>query len=223
MSYCEKCGAYIPMDDTACPACGYDPEKERAEQRRQEEARREQEKRESREKYQYAGAQQQEYAYGQGTGQQYSAYEQSRQERKTTGTGTANKDWQWNGGQRPLWEDPNKTNANYEDYAQKAKEWAERSVDGRFFSILSYIGPLFLVPLLMQKGDPFARHHANQGLTLFLFNALLTLVETFVPFGGLIQGVGGLFALFCMVKGVISVVNGRLDKLPLLGDIRLIK
>jgi len=69
MSYCEKCGAYIPMDDTACPACGYDPEKERAEQRRQEEARREQEKRESREKYQYAGAQQQEYAYGQGTGQ----------------------------------------------------------------------------------------------------------------------------------------------------------
>jgi len=224
MSFCEKCGAYIPMDDTACPACGYDPEKERAEQQRQEAQRREQEQKTSRERYEYAGAQQQEYKYGTGSRQaQGETYERSREEKKTTGTGTANKDWQWNGGQRPLWEDPNKTNANYEDYAQKAKEWAQRSVDGRFLSVLSYIGPLFVVPLLMQKGDPFARHHANQGLTLFLFSALLSLVEEFVPFGGLIQLAGSVFSLFCIVKGVLSVVHGRLDKLPLLGDIRLIK
>ena len=28
MAYCKKCGAYIPIDETACPACGYDPEEE---------------------------------------------------------------------------------------------------------------------------------------------------------------------------------------------------
>ena len=28
MAYCKKCGAYIPIGDTACPACGYDPEEE---------------------------------------------------------------------------------------------------------------------------------------------------------------------------------------------------
>jgi hypothetical protein len=30
MRYCQKCGAYIPIDETACPACGYDTAKESA-------------------------------------------------------------------------------------------------------------------------------------------------------------------------------------------------
>ena len=29
MNTCEKCGAYIPIGETACPACGYDPDAER--------------------------------------------------------------------------------------------------------------------------------------------------------------------------------------------------
>ena len=28
MSFCDKCGAYIPIGETECPACGYDPEAE---------------------------------------------------------------------------------------------------------------------------------------------------------------------------------------------------
>ena len=28
MSFCDKCGAYVPIGDTVCPACGYDPEAE---------------------------------------------------------------------------------------------------------------------------------------------------------------------------------------------------
>ena len=46
MAFCDKCGAYIPIGETACPACGYDPEEEarkakeaeEAEKRRQAEA-----------------------------------------------------------------------------------------------------------------------------------------------------------------------------------------
>ena len=46
MSFCDKCGAYIPIGETACPACGYDPEaeakkaKEAAERAAEEERRR---------------------------------------------------------------------------------------------------------------------------------------------------------------------------------------
>lgn len=41
MAYCEKCGAYIPIGETACPACGYDPEEEaRKAKEAEEEARR---------------------------------------------------------------------------------------------------------------------------------------------------------------------------------------
>lgn len=28
LSFCDKCGAYIPIGETACPACGYDPQAE---------------------------------------------------------------------------------------------------------------------------------------------------------------------------------------------------
>ena len=46
MAFCDKCGAYIPIGETACPACGFDPEEEirkakeaeEAEKRRQAEA-----------------------------------------------------------------------------------------------------------------------------------------------------------------------------------------
>ena len=38
MNTCEKCGAYIPIGETACPACGYDPAEN--ERRAKEEARR---------------------------------------------------------------------------------------------------------------------------------------------------------------------------------------
>lgn len=38
MRYCEKCGAYIPVGESACSACGYDPAE--AEERAAEEARR---------------------------------------------------------------------------------------------------------------------------------------------------------------------------------------
>lgn len=216
MSFCEKCGAYIPMDDTACPACGHDPEQEKREQARQEEARREQEKKASQQQYQYAGAQQQEYRYGTGSQQRQdnSTYERTREEKRSTGTGTA--------GQRPLWEDPS-AGRSYEQYAQNARQWAANNVDNRYLSILSYLGPLFLVPLLLRKNDPFARHHANQGLVLFLFNALLSLVEEFVVFGGLVSAVGSVFALVCIIKGIQSVTKGRMDKLPLIGDIRLIR
>ena len=44
MSYCPRCGAYIPIGETACPACGYDP---KAEERAREEAKRREEEQKS--------------------------------------------------------------------------------------------------------------------------------------------------------------------------------
>ena len=43
MAYCKKCGAYIPIDETACPACGYDPEEEARQAKEAEEAAKRQE------------------------------------------------------------------------------------------------------------------------------------------------------------------------------------
>ncbi len=38
MAFCDKCGAYIPIGETACPACGYDPEEEARKAKEAEEA-----------------------------------------------------------------------------------------------------------------------------------------------------------------------------------------
>ena len=38
MAFCEKCGAYIPIGETECPACGYDPEAEARKAKEAEEA-----------------------------------------------------------------------------------------------------------------------------------------------------------------------------------------
>jgi len=37
------------------------------------------------------------------------------------------------------------------------------------FSILSYIGILWLIPLLVEKNDKVVRFHVNQGIVLFIF------------------------------------------------------
>ncbi len=31
MAYCTKCGSYIPIGESECPSCGYDPEARRRE------------------------------------------------------------------------------------------------------------------------------------------------------------------------------------------------
>ena len=38
MAFCDKCGAYIPIGETACPACGFDPEEEIRKAKEAEEA-----------------------------------------------------------------------------------------------------------------------------------------------------------------------------------------
>lgn len=224
MAYCKKCGAYIPIGETACPACGYDPEaegraeKEAEERRRREAARkaeqertwaaqekkREEEERRRREEEEDRARRQ---SYGGSAAQgQYASRQQTQ-------------NWvppwsqeQFGGGGR--------TGADrYADAQRRARE----SVDNQNLSVLSYLGPLFLIPLLLRRDDRFARFHANQGLVLFLTTALLNAVTGWGFFGGLFSLAVAGFNLYCIVKGIQNVVRGKMEPLPIIGSIRLIK
>ena len=252
MAFCKKCGAYIPIGETACPACGYDPEEEerqaRAEQERREaedrrkkeaaeaaekerqekerraqqqkawaeqERKREEERRrkerEARQGHGYsAGATQSQYASQGGAQTQYSSQQ--------TGQGaTQNRRTGWT----PPWKETQSHGGSsyYTTYA-KNKARAQDSAANQHLSVLSYLGPLFLIPLFTRPNDDFARFHANQGLNLLLLNGLLTVLG---GSSGLIPFVGGIFSLYCTFKGIGNVLKGKKEPLPLIGKFHFLK
>jgi uncharacterized membrane protein len=105
----------------------------------------------------------------------------------------------------------------------------------KIFGIIAYLSILCLVPLLAVPKSPFARYHANQGLTLFLaFIVILIVVKVIegaiyllLPGGfGIVDFVLGLALLSPFVLTVMGIINasqGKCVPLPIIGGIRLLK
>ena len=102
------------------------------------------------------------------------------------------------------------------------------------WSVAAYLGPLFLLTLLVRKNSPLARFHANQGLLLFLFELICGLVVGLglLLLGGLytalavvqiIRGMATLFSLMFIVVGISNAVRGQAAPLPLIGRITILK
>lgn len=83
------------------------------------------------------------------------------------------------------------------------------------FSILSYIGILWLIPLLVEKNDKVVRFHVNQGIVLFIFDiigsiavGILSAIFVFIPvisFLGVV--IASLFGILCFILMIIGIVN----------------
>ncbi|MCL1918994.1 MAG: hypothetical protein FWG14_11865 [Peptococcaceae bacterium] len=100
----------------------------------------------------------------------------------------------------------------------------------KFVGAVAYIIFLFIVPLLAAKGSPFAKYHANQGLTLWLFGFCL---PTFIYFVVKIIPVVGVYVAFIsyalylgafvlMIIGIINAINGKMQPLPIIGQFTFI-
>ena len=104
----------------------------------------------------------------------------------------------------------------------------------KVYGILSYIGILFLVPLLAGKTQ-FARFHANQGIVLFIADVILGILIGITTgvlsllgvigwiLGGIISGVLGLGIFILMIMGIVNAANGEMKPLPVIGGIKIIK
>ena len=97
----------------------------------------------------------------------------------------------------------------------------------KLLAAISYIGILFLVPLLAAKDDAFARYHANQGLVLFIANiaaAIAGFILGFNPVNGIIVAwIIRIALLVLMILGIINALKGEMKPLPLIGGIEIIK
>ncbi len=90
--------------------------------------------------------------------------------------------------------------------------------DNNMIAILSYIGILFLVPMLAAKDNDFAQYHAKQGLVLFIAEIATMLIAWIPIIGWLIGFVAWIIWFILSIMGIINVVGGKKKPLPVIGS-----
>ena len=85
-------------------------------------------------------------------------------------------------------------------------------------AIISYIGPLCLIPFLTKEKDDFVKFHAKQGLVLFIAEVITWAVFWVFPFLWFLMNLVSLAWLVFSIIGIINVVNRQKKQLPLIGS-----
>ncbi len=121
---------------------------------------------------------------------------------------------------------------NFTNTADSTAQFDPQDIqNNKVMALLAYLGFLFLIPLLAAPNSRFARYHANQGLVLFIFEAIagvVTGIICVIPFvgwiiGGILSGAVGIFGLVLTILGIVNAVNGQAKQLPLIGGITILK
>ncbi len=104
----------------------------------------------------------------------------------------------------------------------------------KVMGVLAYINILVFIPIFAAPESKFARFHANQGLTLFLFEVFYSLIMTVLGVTiGKVPVAGPIILAFCglisivwvalSICGIVNAVNGKAKELPVLGNFRFRK
>ncbi len=106
--------------------------------------------------------------------------------------------------------------------------------EGKVMAVLAYLGILWLVPLFAGK-TAYLRFHANQGLVLFIAEAVFVvldrvlwfvLVRVSLSLAAVVSTVLWIFSIVFLVLAIIGIKNAvqcQAKKLPVLGSIRILK
>lgn len=209
MAYCKQCGAYIPDGLSACLACGYD---EAAETGQSAAAAREQNE-DFRLKYEEERRRRQEdnRRWAEQERARREAEEQRRQEQLRQ-----QEEYRREAEQERLRREAEA--ARQAEQERRSRSFVYRAAGAgsqrnRIFAALSYLSALFLLPRFLCEDDPFARYHARQGLTLFIYSLICDALNA-TPLGWVLS----LFRLYCIYKGMTNALNDRMEPLPLIGQ-----
>ena len=100
-----------------------------------------------------------------------------------------------------------------------------QSSDRQIMMVLSYIGPLGLIPLLMKNEDREVQWHAKNGLVIFVAEIVLLIVLYLlgqIPFMGCITGpIGCVIPLGFLAIAIIAIVKatqGQRLRIPFVSD-----
>lgn len=116
-------------------------------------------------------------------------------------------------------------------------EFDKRDIESnKMMGVLSYLWILVFIPIFAAQNSKFARFHANQGLVIFIINVIWSVITGIVasvtfanyliwgynPVSGIMKVVNVVFLIYAIL-GIVYAVTGRAVKLPLIGNIKIIK
>lgn len=96
--------------------------------------------------------------------------------------------------------------------------------DNKVWAALSYVGILFILPLLVNGGrSRYAKFHTNQGFILFLAElacGVASWILGWIPFiGSLCSALLSIACLVLMILGIVNGATGKAKELPLIGGL----
>ena len=136
------------------------------------------------------------------------------------------------------------------DTEDTSKEYTKKDIeDNKGLAILSYIGPLALIPYFKGKDSKYVKYHAVQGMNLLIvwvvftiFAAILSMIKItkscdHSPIFGVVTNcvkvtpwwikfpidIIGLCLLIISILGVVYALLGKAKKLPLIDKVNIIK
>lgn len=84
--------------------------------------------------------------------------------------------------------------------------------------ILAYVGVLLVIPFLMAKDDPFVKFHLKQGLVLLVIEIVVWVLASSMWQLWMILNLVQLGTLVLSIVGIVNVVQGKQQELPLVGS-----
>jgi uncharacterized membrane protein len=83
--------------------------------------------------------------------------------------------------------------------------------------VLSYLGPLVIIPYLVGRNNSFVKFHIKQGLVVFGLEVIVWLLGFMVGPLWILLSIVNLATLILSIIGIINVVQGKEKVLPLVG------
>ncbi len=114
-----------------------------------------------------------------------------------------------------------------EHNSQKTESTVEAQSAGsndNAIAAVAYI--IFFIPLLVEPKTEFKTFHANQGLLLLIFwvaGSIISSILATVLIGFFIGAFVGIFGFIFLIMGIVNALNGKQDRLPLIGKWDLLK
>ena len=118
----------------------------------------------------------------------------------------------------------NDTSYDYSDNMYDMKYIEEN----KFFSLFSYLGILFIIPLIARPNSRYCKFHVNQGIILCIVNAIVGALSSallnieLITITYIISALD-LIMLGFTVYGIYNAVTGNAKELPLIGKYRILK